>query len=93
MNLAADSKIYLRTTAALLGLLALTIGAAYVDLGPFNTIVAMSISVAKGLLIVLFFMHVRGSGRLIWIAAATGFFWLGIMLVLAMSDFATRGWK
>jgi cytochrome c oxidase subunit 4 len=93
MNLAADSKIYLRTTAALLGLLALTIGAAYVDLGPFNLVAALSISVAKGLLIILFFMHVRGSSRLIWIAAATGFFWLGIMLVLAMSDYATRGWK
>jgi len=92
MNLAADSKIYLRTTGALLGLLALTIGAAYVDLGPFNIVAAMSISLAKGLLIVLFFMHVRGSSRLIWIAAATGFFWLGIMLILAMSDFATRGW-
>jgi cytochrome c oxidase subunit 4 len=93
MNLAADSKIYLRTTAALLGLLALTIGAAYIDLGPLNTVVAMTISLAKGLLIILFFMHVRSSNRLIWIAAATGFFWLGIMLVLAMSDYMTRGWE
>jgi cytochrome c oxidase subunit 4 len=93
MNLTADSKIYLRTTAALLLLLVATIAVAHINLGPFNTIAAMSISLAKGLLIVLFFMHVRGSSRLIWIAAATGFFWLGIMLVLAMSDFATRGWK
>lgn len=93
MNLATDSKIYLRTTAALLALLALTIGAAYVDLGPLNTVVAMTISLAKGLLIVLFFMHVRDSSRLIWIAVATGFFWLGIMLVLSMSDYLTRGWK
>lgn len=93
MNLASDSKVYLRNTAALLGLLVLTIAAAYVDLGPLNTVVALSISVAKGLLIILFFMHVKGGSRLIWIAAATGFFWLGIMLVLSMSDFLTRGWQ
>lgn len=86
-------KVYLRTGAVLLGLLALTIGAAYVNLGPLNTVAAMSISVAKAALIIWFFMHVRGSSPLIWIAVATGFFWLGIMLVLAMSDFATRGWK
>src|SRR5436189_150068 len=60
MRLAADSKVYLRTTAVLLVLLALTIAAAFVNLGPLNTIVAMAISLAKGALIVLFFMHVRG---------------------------------
>ncbi len=93
MNLAADSKLYLRTTAALLALLVATIAVAYVDLGPLNTVIAMTISLAKGLLIVLFFMHVRDSSRLIWLAVATGFFWLGIMLVLSMSDYLTRGWK
>ena len=90
MNKYPASKTYFLTVAALLGLLAITIAAAYVNLGPFNTIVAMSISVAKGLLIILFFMHVRDSNRLIWVAAATGFFWLGIMFALAMSDFITR---
>lgn len=93
MKLAADTKIYLQTTAALLVLLGATIGVAYVNLGPLNTITAMSISILKGLLIILFFMHVRHSSRLIWIAVATGFFWLAIMLVLAMSDYLTRGWK
>ncbi len=93
MKLDADSKTYLCTTAALLALLALTIGAAFVNLGPFNTIAAMCISIAKGLLIILFFMHVRGSNHLIWVAVATGFFWLGIMFALSLSDFMTRGWK
>ncbi len=92
MKLAADSKVYLRTTAALLALLVLTIALASVDLGPFNTVVAMGISLAKGLLIVLFFMHVRDSSRLVWLAAAAGFFWLALMFVLSMSDYMTRGW-
>jgi len=90
MNTHPTARTYLLTATALLVLLAVTIGAAYINLGPFNTIAAMSISLAKGLLIILFFMHVRGSNRLIWIAAATGFFWLGIMLALALSDFVTR---
>ncbi len=86
-------RTYFVSCIALLALLALTIGAAYINLGPFNTIVAMLISLAKGTIILLFFMHLRYSRPLIWIAAATGFFWLGIMLVLAMTDYLSRGWR
>jgi len=93
MNQTPASKRFLFTAGALLGLLALTIGAAYVNLGPFNTIAAMTISVAKAALIVVFFMEIRERGSVIWIALATGLFWLGIMFALSMSDFMTRGWK
>ena len=85
-------RTYFWNGAALLGLLALTIGAAYVNLGPFNSAVAMAISLAKGALIILFFMHLRYSRPLLWLFAGAGFFWLGIMLVLALSDYMTRGW-
>ncbi|MHA3774127.1 cytochrome C oxidase subunit IV family protein [Verrucomicrobiota bacterium sgz303538] len=84
-------KQYTQVTAALLGLLLLTVGAAYIDLGPLNTVVAMSISLAKGALILLFFMHLRYGSGLIRIAALAGIFWLGILFVLALSDFLTRG--
>jgi cytochrome c oxidase subunit 4 len=84
-------KHYAQVTAALLVLLLLTVGAAYLDLGPLNTVVAMSISLAKGALILLFFMHLRHGSGLIRIAALAGFFWLGILFVLAFSDFLTRG--
>jgi cytochrome c oxidase subunit IV len=87
------SKRLLSTAGALLGLLALTVGAACVDLGPFNTIAAISISVTKTALVVVFFMEIRGRGPVIWVSLATGFFFLGIMFALAMSDFLTRGWK
>ena len=93
MNRAPASKRFLSTAAALLGLLALTIGTAYVNLGPFNTVAAMSISAAKAVLILVFFMEIRGGGPVIWVALAAGFFFLGIMFALAMSDFLTRGWK
>ena len=78
---------------ALLALLALTIGAAFLNLGPFNTVVAMGISLAKMALILLVFMDIRKRGKLVWLALGTGFFWLAIMFALAMSDFMTRAWK
>ncbi len=87
------ARTYLINGLALLVFLALTIGAAYLNLGPFNTPVAMFISLAKGALIILFFMHLRYSKPVFWIFAGAGFFWLGIMFVLALSDYMSRGWK
>jgi hypothetical protein len=37
-------------------------------------------------------MHIRHSKPLLWIFVVAGFFWLGIMFVLALSDFMTRQW-
>lgn len=86
-------RTYFLNGAALLGFLVLTIGAAYLNLGPFNTVVAMLISLMKGALIALFFMHLRYSKPLMWLFASAGIFWLGIMLVLALGDYLTRGWR
>jgi cytochrome c oxidase subunit 4 len=84
------SKVYVLVTGALLLLLGITVGVAFINLGAMNTVVAMSISVVKGSLIVLFFMHVRQAVPLVRIFVVAGFFWLGILLVLALSDFLTR---
>ena len=86
-----SARSYFITGIALLGLLALTITAAYVNLGPLNVMTAMIISAAKTALIILFFMHLRYSKPLIWIFAGAGVFWLGILLSLALSDYLTRG--
>jgi cytochrome c oxidase subunit 4 len=84
---------YFVNGVALLAFLALTIFVAHINLGPFNTIVALSISIAKAALIILFFMHLRYSKPLVWVFACAGFFWLAIMLTLALSDYLTRGWR
>ena len=89
----STARTYIFNGAALLVFLALTICSAYLNLGPFNTIVAMAISVMKGALILLFFMHMRYGKPVLWIFAGAGFFWLGIMLILALSDYLTRGWR
>ena len=40
------SRVYFTVFAALMALLAVTVGAAYLDLGAFNLLVAMAIAVA-----------------------------------------------
>lgn len=85
-------KVYVSVFAALLVLLAITVAASYVPLGRFNVVIALMIAIAKTFLVMLFFMHVRYSGRLIWIYVGVGFFWLGILLALTLSDFLTRWW-
>ena len=70
----------------------ITVLVAYYDLKAFNTVVAMSIAVFKGTLVVLYFMHVRYSSRLTKVIVVAGVFWLMIMLSLTLSDYMTRGW-
>jgi cytochrome c oxidase subunit 4 len=88
--IAPSIKHYAGVAGALLGLLVLTLAAAALNLGPFNTPVAMLISAVKAAIIALFFMHLRHANGLIRLFAAAGVFWLGIMLALALSDYLTR---
>jgi cytochrome c oxidase subunit 4 len=67
--------------------------AAYLDLGPFNTLVALGIAVIKATLVVLFFMHVKYSTRLTWAVVLGSIFWLGILIVMTAGDYLTRGWR
>jgi cytochrome c oxidase subunit 4 len=86
-------KIYVTIFLALLVGTALTVMAAYVDFPwQFNTIVALTIATAKATLVVLYFMHVRYSTRLIWVIVGAALFWMGILFALTLSDFYTRGW-
>jgi cytochrome c oxidase subunit 4 len=72
---------------------ALTVMAAFYDFpGPLNVVVALTIAVVKATLVVLFFMHVRYSGKLIWLIIFAAVFWLGIMFALTISDYWTRLW-
>jgi cytochrome c oxidase subunit 4 len=57
-----------------------------------NTIVAMTIAITKATFVVLYFMHVRYSTRLVWVIVASALFWLVIMFALTFSDYWTRGW-
>jgi cytochrome c oxidase subunit 4 len=81
---------YIRIGIILMLLLVLTISVAYVDLGPYNIIIALLIATVKASLVAYFFMHIRTSSRLTWTVAIGGFFWLFILFALTFSDFLSR---
>jgi len=85
-------RIYFGVFFALLVLTGTTVGVAFIDLGPFNNVVALGVAVLKATLVILFFMHVRYSTRLTGLVIVSGIFWLVIMVGLTFVDYATRGW-
>jgi cytochrome c oxidase subunit 4 len=85
-------KAYAGVFAALLALTVLTVLASERDFGALNTVVAMAIACVKALLVVLYFMHVRWSGRLVWIFVLGGFLFLALLVGGTLHDYATRDW-
>jgi cytochrome c oxidase subunit IV len=85
-------SLYIVIFLSLMVLTALTVFAATKDFGPGNTIIAVSIAALKATLVILFFMHVRYNDNIVRIAVFAGFLWLGIMIVLTLSDYIGRGW-
>lgn len=89
----AIPKTLLWVYVALLVLLAATVGLATVEWGWLGLVVALGIAVTKAVLIVWYFMEVRDASRLTLITIGAACFWLGILLVLTLSDYLTRGWN
>jgi cytochrome c oxidase subunit IV len=83
---------YLLVFVALLLLAGLTTGVAYINLGPFNTVVALAIAAMKMCLVGLFFMHLWYSRGLTRIVVLAGFFWLALMLSFTLADVFSRPW-
>jgi len=86
-------RIYIGIFLSLMVGTALTVLAAFYDFpGPLNAVVALTIAVIKATLVVLYFMHVRYSSRLIWVIVTSALFWLVILFALTFSDYWTRCW-
>jgi cytochrome c oxidase subunit IV len=85
-------QTYLSVFAALVLFTLVTVWVANHDFGAFNTPIALLIAAIKATLVVLFFMHVRWSPKLVWLAACAGLIWLVILIGMTMTDFLTRGW-
>jgi cytochrome c oxidase subunit 4 len=65
---------------------------AQIDLGPFNTVVALMIAFFKMSLVIMFFMEVRRERPLTKLFVFAGFFWLAILLALTLGDYFSRSW-
>jgi cytochrome c oxidase subunit 4 len=87
----------IRTYFVIFGLLMLgtylTVQAAFLDLGAFNTPIALAIAITKATVVVLYFMHVKYSPRLTKIVVMGSVLWLAILLVMTLGDYATRVWR
>jgi cytochrome c oxidase subunit IV len=84
-------KLYVAIWGALICLTVLTAAVAFVDLGPFNTVVALVIASLKALLVILFFMHVKyTSEKMTKVVVVSAIFWLLILLALSLADYTTR---
>ncbi len=85
-------RVYITIFLVLLVGTALTVWVAFLDFpGRLNTIIALAIATAKATFVVLYFMHVRYSSRLIWVVVASALFWMGILFAFTFSDYLTRG--
>jgi len=86
-------RVYITIFLVLLLGTALTVAAAFVDFPwRLNTIVALTIATIKATFVVLYFMHVRYSSRLVWVILVAALFWMAILFAFTFSDYMTRDW-
>jgi cytochrome c oxidase subunit 4 len=83
--------LYWLVWAILIAATFLTAWISTVDLGIFNTVVALLIATAKASIVVLFFMGVKyTSEKMTKAVLISAIFWLLLLLVLSLSDYSTR---
>jgi cytochrome c oxidase subunit 4 len=86
-----SGKLYWLIWFILIVCTVLTAWVATIDLGQFNTVVALCIATFKASVVVLIFMHVKYTSekmtKAILIAAV---FWLLLLLVLSLTDYSSR---
>jgi cytochrome c oxidase subunit 4 len=70
---------------------AITVGVTYIDLGWFNTPLALAIATTKAMLVILFFMHLKDHPKLIKVTFAAAFFFFAILVAHTLSDYLSRG--
>jgi cytochrome c oxidase subunit IV len=83
-------RSYLFVYVVLMLLLAATVGAAFLPLGPFHGLISVGIAITKAVLVLLFFMHLRHSpGRTVFFVSG-GFLVFLILVGLVAVDYWTR---
>lgn len=75
---------------ALMILLLLTFGSAFLKLGAWNSAINLIIAAAKAALVALFFMHLRGAPAILRIVSVTALLTLALLFGLSHADYATR---
>jgi cytochrome c oxidase subunit 4 len=84
--------VYVAILFALLIGTALTVWASFIDLGPWNPVIALAIATSKATLVVLFFMGVKYSSKLTKLTVFAGIFTFLILISLTLADYISRAW-
>ena len=85
-------KTYILVFVTLLAFTAITVAAAFVNLGILNPMIALAIACTKAVIVILFFMHVFFQSKLIKMTVAAGFFTFMILITMTLSDYISRAW-
>lgn len=83
---------YVFVLLALIALTLLNTGLAFLPLGFFHGVFAVGIAVVEALMVILFFMHIYWSSRLMKLTVAAGFFTFLVLVVMTLSDYTSRAW-
>lgn len=82
-------RTYAMVLLGLLVMTVITVGAAYIDFGPWNTVMAIFIATIKASLVALFFMQLRYD-RFNAIIFVGGLLFLAVFLIWTLFDISTR---
>ena len=83
---------YLMVFGTLLVFTGITVGAAYLEMGIFNPIIALAIASFKAVVVILFFMHVKYQSHLIKVTVGAGFFTFIVLITMTLVDYMSRAW-
>lgn len=84
--------IFAAIWAVLLVLLFGMFGLSHLDLKTTGTFIILGLAVGQMILVLIFFMRLRNSVKLVRLVSMVGFLWLMILFTLAFSDYLTRQW-
>jgi cytochrome c oxidase subunit 4 len=85
-------KVYVIILFALMVGTGLTVWASFIDLGPWNPVIALAIATTKASLVVLFFMGVKYSSKLTKLTVFAGIFMFLILVSMTLADYISRAW-
>lgn len=83
-------KTYLNIFAALIVLTVITVGAARIDFGPMNAVIAFAIASVKAGLVLAYFMHLKYDNMMNRVIIASGAFFLLVLYIFVILDEITR---
>ena len=78
--------------ALVIGTISTYFVAEYVDIGPWNIVVALLIACTKMSLVIYFFMHVKFNDALTKLFVVGGFIFFIILIALTLADYKSRSW-